>query len=159
MRAHQLKKQQQKALARNDITTAEQLWSEAQLIAKSSAKKEDTAIAYQMEGALLHAKFDYPRAITVYELAVKIYKSVRNNLALADVLSDLSTVYYSRGQYRQVVILLEQVIGLAEPIGHTETVAHAHNQIGLSQSQLGDLGTSGSQLVSIAVELFDQLGQ
>jgi hypothetical protein len=28
----------------------------------------------------------------------------------------------------------------------------------LAQSQLGDLGSSGSQLVSIAVQLFDNLG-
>jgi hypothetical protein len=140
MPAQLLKKQQQKALARNDITTAEQLWSEAQLIAKSSAKKEDAAIAYQMEGALLRMQSSTIRAPSLlYDLPlIKCYKAVRNNLALADVLLQvqLSTVYYSRGQYRQVVYpISSKLLELAEPVADIlKAVAHARNLIGLWRS-------------------------
>jgi predicted ATPase/nucleoside phosphorylase len=112
-------------------------------------------------GVLAHIQNDCGAARTLLEQGLTLYKAIKNQQRIGDVLNELGLVAHDQGDDVSALTLLEEGLALCRGIGHKHGIAYSLGNLGLVALDRGDderaiafLETSAS----MRYELNDKLG-
>jgi len=98
----------------------------------------DRANAYNGLGAIHYALSSHQFAISAWESAAPIWKSLGDALGEAGTLNNLSLVARERGEYRTAIDLLERAAEICEKLGDARRLATTQDNLGLVLTQVGE---------------------
>lgn len=109
--------------------------------------KKDEAIFYNNLGILFEKKGDYKNARVNYEKALDIYKSSKDEIGMAKVLSNLGNVYLLNGDYKMGIKCYEEGYNLIENMNRLDWQASILSNLGIAQKNYGLLDEAINSLV------------
>jgi tetratricopeptide (TPR) repeat protein len=98
--------------------------------AKSKGLKEEQANAANIQGIASAIKGDLEKAISFYEIGIKIFKEINYRQGLSNLYGNIGLIYHELGNYAKAIDYQTQSLKLEEELGNKKGIAYSLNNIG-----------------------------
>ena len=134
-----------------------------QLDAQSSTRARDSTRAKALHGAgvLAYYQDDHPRARTLYEESLALWRAIDGMPGVASALNGLANIAVQQGDYGRAAELHEQSLAIRRELGDRWSIALSLNNLGVVLRHQGDYGRAEAyyqESLGLRRELGDKQG-
>ncbi len=144
-------------IRQTDLTTADELLSRAEALARVHAREDLLASTLVQRAAVANRRGKIPQGMPLIKEALRLYRANKNTTGRARAMITLADLHYWAGEHYDAERAYQKALQLNQRIGNTLDAARVEMALGSLYTVLGDM-EKGQELLEHARDVFEEIG-